>query len=185
VQYADWAIGRYLTKAREAGVLDHTVLLIVGDHGARVYGAPVIPVASYRIPGVIFTPDPTLRDTTIDVLASQVDLGPTVLALAGIEYDAPFFGHDLLGRPRLGGRAFVNHNRSIGLLTDTALAVQEIQRTQRFYTRLDPTADVLQPAPPSDGLRELGRDAAAIYQTAYRAYRTHAYELPPAATPPH
>ena len=184
VQYADWAIGRYLTQAKAAGILDHTVVLIVGDHGARVYGAPVIPVASYRIPAVILVPDAARRDTTIDVLASQVDLGPTVLSLAGIEYDAPFFGHDLLDRPRLGGRAFVNHNRSIGLLTDTALAVQEIQRTQRFYSRLDPTSDVLQPAPPSDDLRELARDAAAIYQTAYRVYLTHGYGLPPAPPPP-
>ena len=43
----------------------------------------------------------------------------TLLSLAGVEYDAPFFGDDLLGLPDEGGRAFVNHNRSVGVLTDT------------------------------------------------------------------
>jgi len=114
----------------------------------------------------------------MDGLASQIDLGPTVLSLAGIGYDAPFFGHDLLGEPSTGGRAFVNHNRNIGLLADDALAILQLHQTQRFYTRAGPSSDSLQPAPPSPRLQEIARDAAAVYQTAYHAYRTGAYRLP-------
>ena len=35
VAYADWALADYLDKAKAAGLLDHTVVLIEGDHGAR------------------------------------------------------------------------------------------------------------------------------------------------------
>ena len=56
-------------------------------------------MASYRVPAVLLTPDPADRDVTIDRLASQVDLAPTLLSLAGMDYDAPFFGHDIIGLP--------------------------------------------------------------------------------------
>ena len=56
-------------------------------------------MASYRVPAVFLTPDSADRDVTIDRLASQVDLAPTLLSLAGVDYDAPFFGRDLIGLP--------------------------------------------------------------------------------------
>jgi phosphoglycerol transferase MdoB-like AlkP superfamily enzyme len=184
VRYADWALGRYLTRARQAHLLDHTVVLIVGDHGARVYGAEDIPVASYRIPALLLTPDPAYHGAVIDRLASQVDLAPTLLSLAGVGYDAPFFGQDLLGLPDDGGRAFVNHNRSIGILTDTALVVLGLHQRVSFYHRADRHADLFGPTGPSPALRELARDAEAMFQTAYRRYEDRAYRLPSNETRP-
>jgi phosphoglycerol transferase MdoB-like AlkP superfamily enzyme len=176
--YADWALGRYLTKARQAHLLDHTVVLVVGDHGARVYGSERIPVTSYRIPAVILTPDPAYRGAVIDRLASQVDLAPTLLSLAGVAYDAPFFGQDLIDLPATGGRAFVNHNRSIGLLTDTALVVLELHRSLAFYTRPDRRSDTFTAVTgETPTLRELARDTEAMFQTAYKAYRDRTFRL--------
>lgn len=179
VLYADWAIGHYLTRARREGLLDHTVVLIVGDHGARVYGAEEIPVSSYRIPAVFLTPDSEFRDTAIDRLASQVDLAPTLLSLAGISYDAPFFGVDLLGLPSDGGHAFVNHNRSIGMLTDRSLAVLGLNHSQAFYSRSGRTSDAFtRTAVETDELRDLAATTSAVFQTAYRSYRERTYVLP-------
>jgi len=179
VLYADWALGRYLAKARQEHLLDHTVVLIVGDHGARVYGAEEIPVTSYRIPAVILTPDPAYRGVVIDRLASQVDLGPTLLSLAGVAYDAPFFGRDLVGLPDDGGRAFVNHNRSIGMLTDTVLVALGLRQTVAVYSRPDRHTDTFTPAAPdAPALRQLALDTEAIFQTAYQRYRDRAYRLP-------
>ncbi|BCS31218.1 sulfatase [Luteitalea sp. TBR-22] len=184
VLYADWALGRYLSQARAAGLLDGTVVLIVGDHGARVYGAEEIPVTSYRIPAVFLTPDAGDRGVVIDRLASQVDLAPTLLSLAGIAYDAPFFGLDVLGLPDDGGRAFVNHNRSIGLLTDTNLAVLGLHRSLALYTRPDRHSDgfvrVTKPTPELAGIAD---DAKAAFQTAYVQYQARAYRLPSSSAP--
>jgi hypothetical protein len=187
VLYADWALGQYLARAREEKLLDSTVLLIVGDHGARVYGAEEIPVTSYRIPAVFFSPNPAYQGVVIDRLASQVDLAPTLLSLAGIAYDAPFFGRDLLGLPDEGGRAFVNHNRSIGLLTDSTLVVLGLHRRQTFYVRTDRKNDTFTRVDhegEDDGASrtELAADAAAVFQTAYRIYRERRYRLPDPAT---
>ena len=38
-----------------------SVVLVVGDHGARVYGSELIPVESYRIPALFLAPDPRWR----------------------------------------------------------------------------------------------------------------------------
>ena len=177
--YADWALGRYLTQARQEGLLDHTVVLIVGDHGSRVYGAEEIPVTSYRVPAVFLTPNPAFTGVTIDRLTSQVDLAPTLLSLAGVAFDAPFFGQDLLGLPDQGGRAFVNHNRSIGMLTDSMLVVLGLNQSRTFYTRPDRRSDTFnQTTAETPALQELAADTAAAFQTAYQVYRERRYRLP-------
>ena len=179
VLYADWAIGHYLSSAKKEGLLDHTVVLIVGDHGARVYGAEEIPVTSYRIPAVFFTPALKYRGAVIDRLSSQVDLAPTLLSLAGVAFDAPFFGEDLLDLPADGGRAFVNHNRSIGMLTERMLAVSGLHRSQAFYSRSSRNSDVFSRVNGETAeFRELAADTAAVFQTAYKVYRERRYTLP-------
>lgn len=185
VLYADWALGHYLARARQEGLLEHTVVLIVGDHGARVYGAEEIPVTSYRVPAIFLSPDPAFRGATIDRLASQIDLAPTLLSLAGVEYDAPFFGRDLLGLPDEGGRAFVNHNRSIGMLTDTALVVLSLDRGLGYYARSDRNSDAFTPlSAVPEALRETAFDTQAAFQTAYQLYRDRRYILPDQLAPP-
>ena len=177
--YADWAIGHYLERATAAGLLAHTVVLVVGDHGSRVYGAEEIPVTSYRIPAVFLTPDAAFTGTTIDRLTSQIDLAPTLLSLAGVEYDAPFFGQDLIGLPDMGGRAFVNHNRSIGMLTDSALVVLGLHQSRTFYTRPDRHSDAfVQPSGESPAMHDLAADTSAAFQTAYQVYLERRYRLP-------
>jgi phosphoglycerol transferase MdoB-like AlkP superfamily enzyme len=124
VRYADRALAQYFDKARAAGLMEHTVFLVVGDHGARVYGSEQIPAESYRIPALFLAPEASRRDTTIDALCSQIDLAPTLLSLAGVDYRAPFMGVDLLSQPPdRPGRAYLIHNRDIGLLTDKSLVV--------------------------------------------------------------
>ncbi len=48
VRYADWAIGRFFRAAREKSYYDHTLFVVMGDHGARVYGAATIPLGELR-----------------------------------------------------------------------------------------------------------------------------------------
>ena len=175
VAYADWSLGRWLDRCQKEGLLEHTVVLVVGDHGARVYGAESIPVGSYRIPAFFVSPEPSLQGKRIDRLCSQVDLAPTLLSMTGIEARVSFFGEDLLRLPPDGpGRAFVIHNRNVGLLTDEWMVVLGLQKEVAWWRRDTRASNVLQQVPtaqvPSD-VRELERDAMAIFQTADELYR--------------
>lgn len=180
VAYADWALAGYLDKAKAAGLLDHTVVLIVGDHGARVYGAQEIPTPSYRIPGLFLVPDPSWKGRHIDRLMSQIDLAPTLLALTGRANSAPFLGEDVTTLPADGGRAFVQHNRDVGLLTDHALVTLGLQRRDSCYTRAGRDSDEFIRASScaaTPELQALEDDAAAVYQTADGLLRDGTYRI--------
>lgn len=178
VRYADRALADYLDRARARGLLDHTVVLFVGDHGARVYGSEEIPAASYRVPALFLTPDAEYAGTTIPKLCSQVDLAPTLLSLAGITYAAPFFGENLLAGDRNGpGRAFLIHNRNIGLLTDTTLTVLGLKKTTTFYLRTDRESDVFIRAVPNAQLLEAADRTAVVFQTASILYEGGGYRI--------
>ena len=180
VAYADWALSDYLDKAKAAGLLDHTIVLIEGDHGARVYGAQEIPTPSYRIPGLFLVPDPAWKGQRIDRLASQIDLAPTLLALTGRAKSVPFLGVDLTSLPADGGRAFVQHNRDVGLLTDRALVTLGLQQRDTCYTRSGRDSDEFVRAAScadSPALQALEDDAAAVYQTADALLRDGTYRL--------
>jgi hypothetical protein len=182
VAYADWALADYLDKAKAEGLLDHTIVLIEGDHGARVYGSEEIPTASYRIPGLFLVPDPSWRGKRIDRLASQIDLAPTLLALSGRPSTQPFFGADLTHLPAEGGRAFVQHDRDVGLLTDHALVTLGLQREDVCYTRSGRDSDVFARAAScaaTPELQALEDDATAVYQTADELLREGVYRLLP------
>ena len=178
VAYADWALTRYLDRAKEAGLLDHTLVLIEGDHGARVYGAEDIPTASYRIPGLFVVPDRRWHGVRLDRLCSQIDLAPTLLALTGRATPAPFLGEDVTALPPDGGRAFVQHDRDVGLLTDHALVTLGLQRRDRCYTRSGRDSDAFSRAESCSSTPELQMledDAASVYQTADALLRSGAY----------
>lgn len=181
VAYADWAVADYLDKAKAAGLLDHTVVLVVGDHGARVYGSEEIPAASYRIPALILHPDPKWRGTRNERLCSQVDLVPTLLSLLGISCSTPFTGRDIVSLPPDGGRAFVQHNRDVGILTDTSLVVLGLQKQLYFYSRSGRDSDVFKPLQAdavTDAHRELAKDTISVFQTAYELYVNERFRLP-------
>ena len=181
VRYADQSLTAYLDRAEAYGLLAHTVLLVVGDHGARVYGSAEIPAASYRIPAVLLAPEARFHGATIDRLASQVDLAPTLLSVAGVDYRAPFLGHDLLGPAgQEPGRAWLIHNRNIGLLTDHELVVLGLRKSVEWYRRDGPASDVFTAVPPesvNDAERALGERAAAAFQEASRLYEGRAYRI--------
>jgi len=179
VRYADRALAQYLDSAKAEGLLDHTVVLFVGDHGARVYGSEEIPAASYRVPALIVAPDAQYAGRVIPRLCSQVDLAPTLLSIAGVDYAAPFFGHDLLAQPADGpGRAWLIHNRNIGLLTDTSLTVLGLRGTTTFYRRDGRESDHFERLPTAPALLSEADRAAATFQAASVLYEGGRYRLP-------
>ncbi len=181
VAYADECLGAYLDALAAEGLLDDTLVLLVGDHGARVYGSEAIPAPSYRIPALFLAPDARWKGARVDRLCSQIDLGPTLLALAGIEDPVPFLGSSVLGQPSDGGRAFLQHNRDVGILTDTTLVVLGLQKRIEYYTRSGRASDaftLLPEARATSAQRELALDATAVFQSAYERYEAREYRYP-------
>ncbi len=122
VRYADYAIGEFIRLAKDSSYWEDTIFVVVADHDSRVFGADRVPVERFHIPAVILGADvPAQRDARI---TSQIDLGPTLLSLMGIDSEHPMVGRDLT---RLAaddpGRAILQYGESFGYLTEDQIVV--------------------------------------------------------------
>ncbi len=173
VRYEDFAIGYFVREASRHAWFDDTLFVIVADHGARVYGRAEIPVESYRIPMVLYSPK-HIAPGVEEGLATQVDVAPTVLGLLGLPYEAPFFGQDALHTPPERRVAFFSHNHDVALLRDGRLAILGLHKSVEAAA-FDPVSAGYGPAPREPELESL---AIAYYQTAYELFRAGRYVLP-------
>lgn len=111
VRYADWAMGQFISQARQSPYWKDTIFLIVADHNSRVYGPSLIPIERFHIPGLFLGAD--IAPAKFPVISSQIDLAPTLLTLAGVTYDESFPGRDLTqsANQRPPGRAIMQFEK--------------------------------------------------------------------------
>lgn len=171
VRYADHALGRFLADAKDHAWFDDTVFVVAADHGARVYGAEQIPLKTYEIPLMIYSPA-HIRPRRVDSLMTQIDLAPTVLGLLGLPYEAPFFGQDALSTPPEHRVALFNHNHDVAIYRDGRMVVFGLRKSVHTY-RYDVAADRYEPAPRDPELERLG---IAYFQTAYELFEQRRYQ---------
>jgi len=176
VEYADWALGRFVRKARTHAFFDSTVFVLMGDHGARVYGAAEIPLASYAVPILFYAPAILAAGARVGDLASSMDVPPTILGLLGGDYDSKFFGRDVLSPHARPGVAVMTHNNEIALMRDNRLAVLGLRGVTTVYD-LDANATMHRIAAPDASARGLVEDAIAYFQSADDLYRHGEYRF--------
>jgi phosphoglycerol transferase MdoB-like AlkP superfamily enzyme len=104
LRYTDRELERFFTTARRAGLLDDTLVLLLGDHGRHeVLGrSPDEPWLGHHLTRLYVWLDPALRPAVgfrprvVQTVASQIDLAPTILGVTGLAPRlAPFMGTDL------------------------------------------------------------------------------------------
>lgn len=168
VRYADFALGKFIRDARTRPYFDSTIFVILGDHGARVYGSQQIPFPSYEIPILFYAPALIPSAQRIDLLASQMDLAPTLLDLLHFSYQSRFFGRSIFRIESDRAMALISHNRDVALLRNDTLAVLGIRQDDQMFRRNQSTLEPL-PLEPDAGIL---RDAIAYYQTAFHLFAT-------------
>lgn len=171
VRYADFALGYFLDEARKRDWFHDTLFVVVADHGARVYGKAEIPLRQYEIPMMFYAPT-HLPPAMIETLTTQIDIAPTVLGLLGLEYEAPFFGTNVLACTPCERVALFSHNHDVAAFRDGKLAVLGLGRREQVLA-YDRALDSYRPIAPDAQLLNL---TVAIYQTAYEQFQAHTYE---------
>ena len=177
VKYSDYALGRFFEAAKKEAFWSNTVFVVVADHGARVYGKQSIPIHSYEIPLLIAGPAAVKGPSRVGQLGCSLDVPTTILGLLGRPYESLFFGRDLLKSQPGEGRAFLNHNRDIGLLMHDRLVVLGLKQTVEFYQGDPKVVEMSLLTQPTDADRELEKDAIAIYQVADDLYMHRRYRI--------
>jgi Sulfatase len=100
--YLDWCIGQFMQRARAEKYFQNTIFAFVGDHGISGATGPHFPPAWRELsitqghtPLLIYAPG-RIAPRRIDHWAQQVDVLPTLAALAGIGHRNTTLGRDLL-----------------------------------------------------------------------------------------
>jgi len=106
----DRAIGRVLDALEEQGLADDTVVVFTSDNGYFLgergfAGKWLIYEESVRVPLIVYDPriSKERRGGVVEEMVLNLDLAPTLLALAGVEAPETYEGRSLL--PLISGRA--------------------------------------------------------------------------------
>lgn len=142
IEHFDRHLGRMLAELEARGELDNTLVIVTSDNGMpfpRVKGQAYefsnhIPLA-LRWPG-------HAQPATVDRLVSLVDLAPTILRAAGLDWSqsglAPSAGHDLLAARTEDGEAYVlvgKERHDVGRPHDEGYPIRGLLRGHWLYLR--------------------------------------------------
>lgn len=94
VSYVDHMVGELITKLKQAGMYENTYIILTSDHGDNLgehglIGNKHTPMeGSVTVPLVITGPG-VKNGATVDTPVSLVDMYPTIMDMAGIDYRDP------------------------------------------------------------------------------------------------
>ncbi|MCB1616883.1 MAG: sulfatase-like hydrolase/transferase [Pseudomonadales bacterium] len=122
VKYTDYAIGKFLADAKNREWFKDTVFVFLADHCAGSDGREDLPIERYHIPLFLYSPAHIEPQKTA-VLASQIDLAPTLLGLMNMDYVSSFFGYNLLSTPFEKHPVMLGNYQHLGLFSGDQMAI--------------------------------------------------------------
>ena len=164
VKYTDYAIGRFIDEARKRPWFAQTLFVFVADHTHQGRGKQDLPLPAFHIPLVFYAPGLIVPGRN-DTLASQIDVGPTLLGALNVSYRSRFFGHDILREGAANPRAMMANYQTVGYYRDGRMVELRPNRRQRV---IDPASGaVIEDA----AAAALAEEAVSHYQLAAQAFR--------------
>ncbi len=162
VKYTDWAIGNFIRSASKHAWFEDTMFVVIADHCGSSAGKVDLPVDRYHIPLLIYSPA-NIEPGSVSLLASQIDVAPTLLSLMGISYSSTFFGRNLLECDPDSGHAWIGNYQHLGMLEDGILTV------------LSPKQEVTQRRVESEPILAQPPDMAALLDRSIAYYQGASY----------
>ena len=146
VTMIDEKVGQIMTALEQNGYLENSVVIFTSDHGDCLtdHGHSqkwTMYDLITRIPLIVWSPDRFQAKTVVEGLCQQMDLGPTILELAGIETPSTFEAETLM--PALLGADWSGRNYVFaeqakdGILTGTEFMTMVRNKAWKLVHFLD------------------------------------------------
>src|SRR5206468_1250801 len=120
-----------IDRARARPWFDRTLFVIVADHTLKGRGRTELPPENYHIPLIVYAPG-HVPPRRIDTIASQIDVGPTILGMLDFSYRSRFFGHDILREGADHPRALLANYQTVGYYRDGVVVELKPKRRYRI-----------------------------------------------------
>jgi len=171
IQYADYALGQFIDKAKTRPYWQDTVFLVVADHDARALGSDLVPIKNFHIPGVIL--NSSKNHFSDERIVSQIDLAPTLLSQMGIINHSPMLGHDL-NDPQAPERAMMQYAANFAYMQGNEVTILQPQKPAINFT-YDVEQKTLEPKPLNPALADVALAHALwgslAYENAWYRYK--------------
>jgi len=190
MRYADWALGEFFRKAQEEAYFRDTLFVLTGDHG---FGSPPsitgMQVERFHVPLLFYAPQ-LLPESGVrrETVASQVDIGPSVLGLLGLDRPHQGWGRNLFS-PALADSGFAvvkpsGGHEEVALIEGDYLLMRtakEKPRLYRFGLGFPPASEEVDDTVRLQGMNER---LQAYVETGLLALRERKLGLPDEGRPP-
>jgi len=141
IKYADYALGKFINDLKEKGLLENTVVAFIADHSMKSYGKFDVPIERYKIASLIVSDNyKNNNGREYDKIASQIDIGPTILDLAGIDCELPTMGTSVLQHERNSALLLANRRNFAYLVPDRFVIYKGKLNTQIYDYRYNKLA---------------------------------------------
>ncbi|WP_220399465.1 sulfatase [Galbibacter sp. BG1] len=93
LRWFDHAVGALVTKLKENGIYENTLIVITSDHGNYNLGKTTLYEGGVKVPLLTHWPKTIVKDP-YDELLQDIDFMPTFLQLAGVDMDEVEYSMD-------------------------------------------------------------------------------------------
>ena len=131
IKYADYAIGEFIARLKENNMMKDTVIAFVADHCSHASGSNGVPIDKYKIAAMIVA-DEFKGGKRYNKIASQIDIAPTLLDIAGISDTIPTMGSSVLQNERDSALLLAN-KRNFAYLTSDKYTVYKDKKKHQTY----------------------------------------------------
>lgn len=100
VEYVDWSVRQFLQEAARQPWFENTIFVFTGDHGVTVEKHYDLPTSFNHVPCIVYAPALLGPPKAYGMVASQMDIFPTLMGMLHLPYLNNTLGIDLLHQQR-------------------------------------------------------------------------------------
>ncbi len=131
IKYSDYAIRKFMNSLKEKGLLEDTVVAFIADHNPKAYGKFDVPIDKYKIVALIVSEE-FKGGREYSKIASQIDFGPTLLDVAGVDAIIPTMGSSILQNER-DSALLLAKKKNFAYLTPEGVVIYKDKRKTQTY----------------------------------------------------
>jgi phosphoglycerol transferase MdoB-like AlkP superfamily enzyme len=131
VEYADFSLRKFIKMSSKQKWFKNTLFVFVADHGAALDNTYEIMLAYNHVPLLFYGPDIIKDPKTINCMAGQIDIFPTIMGVLKQPYANNTLGIDLLSEAR--PYIFFNADDKYGVIDQDWLLIGKPDGSKKLY----------------------------------------------------